>query len=126
MGGSCEFYRLPRESTLYCRVGLVVFGPECQGIKYMPPEWTVGKSLKMFLLRKHNHYSVLRLQRGGTDVDLCASYRDTKEFVTADPTQASRARLQAAGATSIITKPVAKGIIVQTCICQLNNLVCAC
>lgn len=67
--------------SLNYRCGLVVFDPECQGIKYLPPEWTVEKSLYIFLLRKVNHYSVLRLQKGGTDLDLCVSYKDTKEFV---------------------------------------------
>lgn len=67
--------------SLDFRCGLVVFDPECEGIKYLPPEWTVGKSLYIFLLRRRNHYSVMRLEKDGTELQLCVSYEDTKEFV---------------------------------------------
>lgn len=42
---------------------------------------------------------------------------------TADLTEASSAQLLASGATSIIYKPIAKGVIVETCICELNKMV---
>lgn len=41
----------------------------------------------------------------------------------ADLTEASSAQLLASGATSIIYKPIEKGLIVETCICELNKLV---
>jgi len=67
--------------SLNFRLGLVVLDPECGGLKYLPPEWTVGKSLYVFLLRKRNHYSVLRLKKGGNDLELCLPHDTTNEFV---------------------------------------------
>lgn len=68
--------------SLNFRLGLVVLDPECGGLKYLPPEWTVNKSLYIFLLRKGNHYSVLRLRRDGKDLDLCLPHNTTNEFVS--------------------------------------------
>lgn len=67
--------------SLNYRLGLVVLDPECGGIKYLPPEWTVDKSLYIFLLRKRNHYSVLRLKKNGKDLELCLPHDTTNEFV---------------------------------------------
>lgn len=67
--------------SLNFRCGLVVIDPECGGITYLPPEWTKRKPLYIFLLRKRCHYSVLRLEKYGRDLDLCVSYSDTKAFV---------------------------------------------
>ena len=67
--------------SLNFRCGLAVIDPECGGITYLPPEWTKRKPLYIFLLRKRNHYSVLRLEKRGMDLNLCVSYADTKAFV---------------------------------------------
>ncbi|CAN0298913.1 unnamed protein product, partial [Ectocarpus sp. 6 AP-2014] len=67
--------------SLNFRCGLVVIDPECGGVKYLPPDWTKRKSLYIFLLRKRDHYSILRLERDGVDLQLCVSYADTKAFV---------------------------------------------
>lgn len=67
--------------SLNFRCGLVVIDPECGGVKYLPPCWTKGKSLYIFLLRTRNHYSILRLERDGEDLELCVSYENTKAFV---------------------------------------------
>lgn len=67
--------------SLNFRLGLVVMDTECRGIKYLPPEWTVGKSLYVFLFRTGNHYSVIRLKRDGEQLELCLPRNTTKEFV---------------------------------------------
>lgn len=67
--------------SLNFRCGVVVIDPECGGVKYLPPDWTKRKSLYIFLFRRRNHYSILRLERDGVDLQLCVSYADTKAFV---------------------------------------------
>lgn len=67
--------------SLNYKCAVIVFDPECGGVKYLPPEWTAGKSLYIFLLRRVNHYSVLRVRKGGANLPLCVSYDDAKEFV---------------------------------------------
>lgn len=67
--------------SLNFRCGLVVFDTECGGISYLPPQWTRRKLLYIFLLRRRNHYSVLRIEKGGQGLDLCVCYRHTKELV---------------------------------------------
>lgn len=68
-------------SSLNFKCGLVVFDTGCGGISYLPPEWTRRKLTYIFLLRRCNHYSVLRIEKGGLMLGLCVCYRDTKEFV---------------------------------------------
>lgn len=67
--------------SLNFKCGVVVFDTACGGISYLPPEWTRRKLIYIFLLRSCDHYSVLRLEKGGQALDLCVSYRHTKEFV---------------------------------------------
>lgn len=67
--------------SLNYRCAVIVFDPECGGIKYLPPEWTVKKSVYIFLLRKVNHYSVVSISKAGCDLPLCLSYDETKEFL---------------------------------------------